>query len=218
MIEEYLKNEPRLWLFLIGKGPRKGEVLDEYAKKLPPTLSVKTSFGKECWGGFLKSIGETSIPAPELMSFVTSARDAKDLQGPVILRNFGSRIHPSVQAKIVPALKRRFPETRFIVSTDSSLILSTARPKEILIFENRKPNVFGSNIDPRVLTNSEILDKFFGVASIYTPLGEYLFDYRFYARNPFRNDSSNKKLEEAEAYLLKEEVELPFPIAPRETK
>lgn len=87
------------------------------------------------------------------------------LRGIVLLDEIDLHLHPTWQRRIVPILKRVFPELQFIVTTHSHLVLSGFESDEIisLALENGLVVQRPSPFEPGILSATEVLTGYFGV-------------------------------------------------------
>jgi hypothetical protein len=91
--------------------------------------------------------------------------DPKELQGIVLLDEIDLHLHPTWQRRIVPLLREIFPRLQFIVNTHSPLVLAGFEREEIILLKLRDGEVVQdpADIEPGVLSASEILTSFFDV-------------------------------------------------------
>jgi putative AbiEii toxin of type IV toxin-antitoxin system len=89
----------------------------------------------------------------------------QELQGIVLLDEIDLHLHPAWQRRIIPLLRKIFPKLQFIVTTHSPLILTGFEREEIirLRFHDGQVVQDPAEIQPGVLTASEILTSFFDV-------------------------------------------------------
>ena len=69
----------------------------------------------------------------------------KKMNGIVIIDEIEQHLHPKWQSKILPSLKRNFPQVQFIVATHSPLVVSSSED-DVLVLENgqaRKEKLYG---------------------------------------------------------------------------
>lgn len=85
--------------------------------------------------------------------------------GIVLLDEIDLHLHPTWQRRIVPLLRRIFPRLQFIVSTHSPLVLASFEREEIILLKLQDGQVIqdDAEIEPGILTASEILTNFFDV-------------------------------------------------------
>jgi AAA domain, putative AbiEii toxin, Type IV TA system/AAA domain len=91
--------------------------------------------------------------------------DPTELEGIVLLDEIDLHLHPTWQRRIVPLLRKAFPRLQFIVSTHSPLVLAGFEREEIILLKLQDGQVVQdtAEIEPGVLTASEILTNFFDV-------------------------------------------------------
>lgn len=93
------------------------------------------------------------------------ATDPGKLQGIVLLDEIDLHLHPTWQRRIIPLLRTVFPKLQFIVNTHSPLVLAGFEREEIILLKIQDGQVVQdpADIEPGVLTASEILSNFFDV-------------------------------------------------------
>lgn len=91
--------------------------------------------------------------------------DLEELEGIVLLDEIDLHLHPTWQRRIVPLLRKAFPRLQFIVNTHSPLVLAGFEREEIILLKLQDGQVVqdSAEIEPGVLTASEILANFFSV-------------------------------------------------------
>jgi hypothetical protein len=91
--------------------------------------------------------------------------DPRHLEGLVLLDEIDLHLHPTWQRRIVPLLREIFPHLQFIVTTHSPLVLASFEREEIILLKLCDGEVVQdpAEIEPGVLTASEILTNFFRV-------------------------------------------------------
>lgn len=150
-----------------------------------------------------------------------AARNAapEELQGLVLVDELDLHLHPSWQRPFIQALRDTFPGLQFIATTHSPLLLSALRPDEVVLLEldaNDRIVQRETPRDPRLLTGGELFEEFFGAHSMYAQqLGRQLDDYRFWARNPFRDAQTDEEVQRLRRTLEAQGVALPFEPEPR---
>ena len=72
---------------------------------------------------------------------ITSDRldSLKKMSGVVIIDEIEQHLHPKWQSKILPSLKKNFPQVQFIVATHSPLVVSSSK-NDVLVLENGQAN------------------------------------------------------------------------------
>ncbi|MCK6521901.1 AAA family ATPase [Myxococcota bacterium] len=97
--------------------------------------------------------------------------DPAKLRGLVLIDELDQHLHPALQVRLVPHLRRVLPKMQFIVTTHSPGLLSSFSPEEIvpLQWDELRGTVRVMDdsawADPQMLTGSEILSTWFGRAN-----------------------------------------------------
>lgn len=129
-----------------------------------------------------------------------------DLEGLVLLDEIDLHLHPSWQVKIVPALRKAFPNVQFITTTHSPMVLPGLERDEIVRLRQRDGGdvcVETPEASPALMTGSELYDSYFDIHRLYpNPLGDKLRRYGYLANDPTRSDD-----EEAALGALRAELE-----------
>ncbi len=141
-----------------------------------------------------------------------------ELQGLVLIDELDMHLHPTWQTTFVAALRETFPNIQFIVTTHSPLLLSGLRPEEIVLLELDDES--GAivrrefeELDPRLMTGSEIFQEFFELDTVWSQeLGRILDDYNFWSQNPHRDEHHDKMLEQWRSRLMEEGVPVNEPV------
>lgn len=97
--------------------------------------------------------------------------DPKTLEGIVLLDEIDLHLHPTWQRRIVPILRRVFPELQFVVTTHSPLVLTGFEADEIigLTLEGGEVVQQMFSEQPGLQTSSELMEGFFGVSAAGRP-------------------------------------------------
>ncbi len=97
--------------------------------------------------------------------------DPKTLEGIVLLDEIDLHLHPTWQRRIVPILRRVFPELQFVVTTHSPLVLTGFEADEIigLTLEGGEVVQQTYSEQPGLQTGSELMEGFFGVPAAGRP-------------------------------------------------
>jgi predicted ATP-binding protein involved in virulence len=149
---------------------------------------------------------------------------AKQTAGVVLIDELDLHLHPTWQRHVIEDLRAAFPCVQFIVTTHSGLLVSSLRASEIVTLEldddsgriTARTHDQPDQPDPRLATSSELYQEFFGVSSIFAQaLGRTLDDYRYWARNPHRDEEHDVKVRQWRRELLDAGVPLPFEPVPR---
>jgi hypothetical protein len=118
----------------------------------------------------------------------------EDMEGIVLVDELDLHLHPTWQTQIVAGLKATFPRMQFIVTTHSPLVLAGCRADEVWVLkqdpETGDVTAACSDVEPRLLTGSELNRDFFGVERV-SRLSEELRRYVELASNPFRSDAQD---------------------------
>ncbi|HSK79959.1 MAG TPA: AAA family ATPase [Thermoanaerobaculia bacterium] len=129
--------------------------VDDRAIELPATWLSDGYQAMLSWVADL--LGHAFLEDPEA--------DPWGLQGIVLLDEIDLHLHPTWQRRIIPLLRRVFPKLQFIVNTHSPLVLAGFERDEIILLKMQGGQVVQdpAEIEPGVLTASEILSNFFDV-------------------------------------------------------
>ena len=95
----------------------------------------------------------------------TNERALQTVKGIVLIDEIESHLHNQWQAKILPTLKRLFPNTVFIVTTHSPLVLSQLKHGEAYRLERDDDGVVRNHLikHPNKVVFAELLNDGFGV-------------------------------------------------------
>lgn len=165
------------------------------------------------------------------------AIDCKTFRGLVLIDEIDLYLHPTWQAKLIPALRENFPHVQFIATTHSPVVLATLVPDEIVrlqvdpgtgsvqrVAPHADSGEWGSvrtdadldaQPDPRAMTGTELYQEYFGVERpTLNEQGEDIRDYTALATNPYRNDYQDQRMKELAGRLQKPHVgDLVTPVA-----
>lgn len=126
---------------------------------------------------------------------------AKKTAGVVLIDELDLHLHPTWQRHVITDLRSAFPCVQFIVTTHSELLVSNLRASEIITLDldadsgRITARTHHDGPDPRLSTSSELYKEFFGASSIFAQaLGRTLDDYRYWARNPHRDDAQDAEV------------------------
>jgi hypothetical protein len=99
------------------------------------------------------------------------AVDPKTLEGIVLLDEIDLHLHPMWQRRIVPILRRVFPQLQFVVTTHSPLVLTGFEADEIIGLTLERGEVVQKTYSeqPGLQTGSELMESFFGVSAAGRP-------------------------------------------------
>ena len=97
--------------------------------------------------------------------------DPKTLEGIVLLDEIDLHLHPMWQRRIVPILRRVFPELQFVVTTHSPLVLTGFEADEIIGLTLDQGEIVQRTYSdqPGLQTGSELMEGFFGVPTAGRP-------------------------------------------------
>lgn len=129
--------------------------VDDRAMELPATWLSDGYQAMLSWVADL--LGHALLEYPEA--------DPLSLRGIVLLDEIDLHLHPTWQRRVVPLLRKVFPGLQFIVNTHSPLVLAGFEREEIILLKMQDGQVVQdpAEIEPGVLTASEILSNFFDV-------------------------------------------------------
>lgn len=150
---------------------------------------------------------------------------AQEFEGLVLIDEIDLYLHPTWQARLIPALRKTFPKLQFIATTHSPVVLGTLLPDEVVRLEADpltgnvrritpdavtgewdpvdKPEDLHTQPDPRLMTATEMYRDYFGVNRLtLNPLGEQLRTYTALATYPERNEFQQKKMLELKKELI----------------
>ncbi len=134
--------------------------------------------------------------------YLTNAEDLDQVQGIVLVDEIESHLHTSWQLKIFPLLKRLFPNTTFVVSTHSPIIISSLAEGEAYRLQRDADGVVRGRKIPRPNQTAlvDLLQEAFGVS-----INEIRLD-RLKLEQLAEN--GQKKAKEELAKLVEEELNL----------
>jgi hypothetical protein len=132
--------------------------------------------------------------------------EATEMEGTVLVDEIDLHLHPTWQARLIPALKQVFPRMQFIATTHSPMVLPALAAEEvILLTQDADGSVVAtpSPHSPALLTGSELYETFFEIRKLYPEeLGEKLHRYSYLATDPSRTAE-----EDAVMWQLRHELE-----------
>ncbi len=162
--------------------------------------------------------------------------EPKDFEGLVLIDEIDLYLHPTWQARLIPALRKTFPKLQFIATTHSPVVLATLSPEEIVRVQADaksgdvrritpdaetgewdsvdKEEELHTQPDPRVMTGTEMYRAYFSLERLtLNEHGETLRSYTALATNPYRTDYQEMKMELLRNQLTAALVEdLVFPV------
>lgn len=132
----------------------------------------------------------------------TNAEDLEQVQGIVLIDEIESHLHTSWQLKILPLLKRLFPNTTFVVSTHSPIVISSLAEGEVYRLQYHTGGVVRGRKIPRLnqMALVDLLQEVFGVSINEIRLNRLKLEQL--AKN------GQKKAKEELAKLVEEELNL----------
>lgn len=99
-------------------------------------------------------------------SYFTNEQQIANVRGVVLIDEIESHLHNEWQVKIIPLLKKLFPNTTFLITTHSSLVISQLEQGEAYRLERNKEDgvVYGKVIDyPSNVSFLDLLNDAFDV-------------------------------------------------------
>lgn len=140
-----------------------------------------------------------------LVDHFREAGDPEHFSGLAIIDGIDRDLHPKWQLGIVPALSKTFPNLQFVVSTNSVLVVSELKGREVAALDlgaDGNTRLRPIDSDPRLYTSGGILRLVFGMRNECPGAWlDKLDDYRALARDPLRNSQ-----EEAAVHRLRQEL------------
>jgi predicted ATP-binding protein involved in virulence len=122
----------------------------------------------------------------------------EEMEGIVLIDEIDLHLHPSWQVDLVPTLRRVFPRIQFVATTHSPMVLPGLERDEITLLRlDPEGNVEATNLEesPALMTGSEILRTFFGLADLYPrDLGAAFVRYSELVGNPLRTDAEEEEM------------------------
>ena len=115
----------------------------EIGRDLEPVFSLN---GSECYleelsSGF-KSILSIVFMIVDWIEGINEGEASfiENATGTVLIDEIDAHLHPSWQMTILESLRKLFPKIQFIVTTHSPNVIMSAKPGEVMIFDNRDGN------------------------------------------------------------------------------
>jgi hypothetical protein len=154
--------------------------------------------------------------------------DTTDMEGLVLLDEIDLYLHPTWQARFIPALRRVFPNMQFVATTHSPVVLSSLAPHEIvrLVVDEQTGDIvqggwsrddgqFRPGIqdtehqpDPRLMTGGELYRTWFGLEGVTpNPLGEKLRRLQILSAHPAPTAAQQRELRELRGEVRKEFIQ-----------
>jgi hypothetical protein len=138
--------------------------------------------------------------------------EAADMEGTVLVDEIDLHLHPTWQARLIPALKQVFPRMQFIATTHSPMVLPALAAEEvILLTQDAEGSVVATPAphSPALLTGSELYETFFEIRKLYPEeLGDKLHRYSYLATDPLRTAEEDAVMRQLRRELEAAGVEL----------
>ncbi|QKZ03383.1 AAA family ATPase [Pseudomonas eucalypticola] len=148
----------------------------------------------------------------------------EDFEGLVLIDEIDLYLHPTWQARLIPALRKTFPKLQFVATTHSPVVLATLAPDEVIrvqadaatgdvhriapdaetgIWEEVEDEPCAlTQPDPRTMTGTEMYQEYFGLDRLtLNEHGEQLRSYTALATNPYRTPYQQEKMEKLKLQL-----------------
>lgn len=95
----------------------------------------------------------------------TNAKELEQVAGYVLIDEIESHLHNAWQVKIIPLLKKLFPNATFIITTHSSIVISQLEEGEAYRLQREEDGVVRTQLitNPRGMTFVDLLQDSFGV-------------------------------------------------------
>ncbi|WP_298046310.1 AAA family ATPase [uncultured Cardiobacterium sp.] len=95
----------------------------------------------------------------------TNAEELEQIAGYVLIDEIESHLHNAWQVKIIPLLKKLFPNATFIITTHSSIVISQLQEGEAYRLQREEDGVVRTQLitNPRGMTFVDLLRESFGV-------------------------------------------------------
>lgn len=141
----------------------------------------------------------------------------EEFEGLVLIDEIDLYLHPTWQARLIPALRKTFPRLQFVATTHSPVVLATLAPDEVIMLEiddatgsvtckqAQEEDTQSSTSDgdenepghpdPRSMTGTEMYREYFGLDRLtLNEHGEELRSYTALATNPYRTEYQDQKM------------------------
>jgi hypothetical protein len=145
----------------------------------------------------------------------------EDMEGMVLVDELDLHLHPTWQVRLIPVLRRVFPNIQFIVTTHSPMLLPALERHEIVMLrlnENRDVVAESPPASPKLMTGSEIYSSFFNIQKLYpNDLGDELRRYTYLSSDPTRTDVEEAEMLGLQKKLTDAGLDLGLAPVPRET-
>ncbi|MCY1301185.1 AAA domain, putative AbiEii toxin, Type IV TA system [compost metagenome] len=189
--------------------------------------------------GYQSTIAWIADLVGHILLEANSELDPKEFEGLVLIDEIDLYLHPTWQARLVPALRMTFPKLQFIATTHSPVVLATLSPEEIIRVQADpdtgdvrritpdadtgewdpvdKEEDLHTQPDPRAMTGTEMYSEYFGLHRLtLNEFGEDLRSYTALATNPYRTEYQDQKMKELKLKLTAELIENLASPVPRE--
>ncbi len=154
--------------------------------------------------------------------------DTTDMEGLVLIDEIDLYLHPTWQARFIPALRRAFPRMQFVATTHSPVVLSSLAPHEVvrLVVDeetgdivqggwDRQGGQFRPGVqdaehqpDPRLMTGGELYRTWFGLEGMTpNPLGEKLRRLQVLSAHPAPTAAQSQELRELRGEVRRELIQ-----------
>jgi hypothetical protein len=147
--------------------------------------------------------------------------DPKNLSALVLIDELDLHIHPTWQVHLIGALKQVFPQTQFIVTTHSPMMLSGLEADEIVRLgrdEEGSVIVLPTGASPRLMTGTDLYREYFGVADAHPDeLGAALARYGALVGDPGRSEADDRQMQADRVLLARHGIDPgwePVPVDP----
>lgn len=188
--------------------------------------------------GYQSTIAWIADLVGNILLEANSELEPQEFEGLVLIDEIDLYLHPTWQARLIPALRQTFPKLQFIATTHSPVVLATLAPEEIIRVQadaatgdvNRivpdprtgeweeVDNVsdVSTQPDPRSMTGTEMYQEYFGLDRLtLNEYGEQLRSYTALATNSHRTKHQQTKMEKLRQQLtdaLVENLVAPVPV------
>ena len=150
------------------------------------------------------------------------------MEGLVLIDEIDLYLHPTWQARFIPALRRVFPRMQFVATTHSPVVLSSLAPHEVvrLVVDeetgdivqggwDRQGGQFRPGVqdaehqpDPRLMTGGELYRTWFGLEGMTpNPLGEKLRRSQVLSAHPAPTAAQARELRELRSEVRREFIQ-----------
>ena len=175
--------------------------------------------------GYQSTIAWIADLVGNILLEANSNLEPHEFEGLVLIDEIDLYLHPTWQARLIPALRKTFPKLQFVATTHSPVVLATLAPDEIIRVQSdpvsgdvhriapdsqtgewEEVDDFahvGNQPDPRAMTGTEMYQEYFGLDRLtLNENGEELRSYTALATNPYRTEHQQKKMEALRKKLI----------------